>query len=1652
MNIHLQQLQQRLRTKIIWAVSYLPGVRRYPVLARLGWGMMALLMSATVYMQVFEARVSAQDYKLSPKAEKLVGRANSAYAASLRYDAASQSYEYNKGYKPGDGASGVTGLGGGPKFSANFSAKPELGSTIIDPVSQASLTMKPKFAMATPVQDDNRLVYPLLGKPGQNIYTFKGDGYKEDIVLNAYAGDALKFAYDLVLSDGTEARLEQDGSLGVYGVSNSLLGNVTTGTAQDQELLSKARTNGEKNNLLFTIPAPFIRESGSKSSGAKAWFSLEKNVLTMHADRLKQATYPLSIDPSVYVETATKLMRGNNETNVDFDTSNELIQKGKLTGARFDAWTTGLTLPAARWNFGSAVAGGYAYVVGGSSGSVNQSNVYWAKFDTSTNAIVAPNPGNGACASWCTDTAYNLPAARAGLSVVAYNGYLYAFGGVDGAGARSNSVYIAKLGQSGEPALWHPTDTNQNNWVYWHTAASLTSERSYSAAVAYNNRMYLLGGQTNANSGGVNTVEVADINPIGTLSSWSIAGMTVMPSVRHNHSVQIYNDRMYAIGGNSNGTLQNSVQYIKISSDGTLASSWVTTTPFTTARMAWGGNMSTIWGGYIYVGGGCTSLTTGNCSAAGITGGNTIQLASINADGSLTDWSDIIGVTAPRIGYGLLAWRNTLYGIGGCTAQNTTTGACSTTAPAIQYGVINGDGDASTVNSSQPYSAGVVAGNPCSGFATGSASLNTCNIPPAGSGAGQGGQMNSGVVVNNGYIYVIGGCTDISQTNECTANGGASAMSGNVSYAAIASDGTIVAPASCSGTFSSGTWCVDSTNKVPNQFYSTGTACQGNAANNCTIAGTNITGNGTTWTAAMVGMNIVFANGSRGTITARNNNTSLTVTTTQAVANQNYVIYTSGLGTMAFSVFNNTLYVYGGTDGTGTFETTLSYVALNADGSLSGAWTPQTAAATGLSTTGRGYSYMFTRANPASAGTNPGNMYIMGGCSSNAGVGCSAYYTENYKCNITIAGSVSGCSTAGQLQVDADPGVAGNQGLGLMAGAVYANYVYLVGGSDANTPQRGEIIYAKIDNSNNIVAVTGTIWTVSSEQLNPVRRRGFAFGYNGYLYALAGYNGTASLNDLLYAKINVSNGSIEPFNTSNVTVTTRWDLRAIVANGYVYAIGGCSTGAPPASCTAMTASIQTFQLYNNYSGSPTAYNTTSTTGVDRIGGSATVLNGYVYYSGGCTVIACTTASNSTYYAPLNPDGTVGAWTLAASTMPAVRAWGKLVAAGGTLYYVGGQDSGGAEQATVYYTSGISNGVPTWSITAATNGLPAVRSQIGASVWNNRIYVTGGLDGANAAQTTVYRSPDMSAGGNISSAWVTTDTAFNIARSGHTTMAYAGNLYVLGGFDGTNYLNDVQYAKISSTGAVGAWSYTTSLPQRVYQADGFTANGYMYLFGGRSNATTCTTNTYIAPISANTTIASGNNPTGLGDWSQTNVKYAGARYGVAAAYDQGRAYILGGGCTAMVAAGERAYYSTLQSQPQVAKYSLLIDTDTDVFPSKWLMNGLDNDVGARWKFTYRSSTDATAAWGQTTDYGTVTLGTPATYTPVDSVGTNTNFARYYYLSVSIDSSQAFGYPEDVSRGPTINDLSLFFTSDPSKRLIHGKTFTGGVQQPLDTPIP
>ncbi len=1809
-----------------------------------------------------------------------------AMSQKIKFDGKQGTFNFNQGFSPAlPGQATVLG----PQITAVANQDPSKGVTVTDPVNKMDLTITPKMQLSPGQQNGNSIVYPLMNGTGWLVYTMQAGDVKEDLLMRSSPGDTANFDYTLDLGSSFATKTDAAGNVGIYG-STLLSGNVSTGTAADAALLVKAKAKAPKDTLLFVIPAPTIKETGSTKGSVKAKYTVQGNNLRMTVTGLDKGKYPLTIDPSIYVETAQKFMRGNNETNISFDVANSLIQKGKTTGARINAWSSTNDLSTPIWGQGTAVAGGYIYTVGGAqgtntttttyytagsstyvvptgvtsitvkawgagggggvgsgssgvggagggggyakatltvtpaesltvlvgtggtkgvtsgggngggysavqrsstfliqagaggggggargtsagnggaggagggasalagsaglgsgsggggglgtnsaagvaggagtsgvAGSVGAANsggngagfasatcntavtntqggaggtgagggggtdtstcsdgggggsgrfggggggsttsnnvggggggggsdlvtgtgtvettgsgttpgnntdtenngaglggtgaastgaatngadggitisyttgtttptntVSWAQFNTTTNAIQSPDPGAGACTGWCTDSSYNLPASLTDLSLVAYNGFLYAIGGANSSGVAQTSVYIAKLGANGEPQLWHPSGGTP---VYWYTDTALSNARSKFAAVVYNNHMYILGGLTGAGPPSTtvlssNTVQMADIRPTGTLTTWTTTGTQALPVALYGLSAQVYNNVIYIIGGDATftGTPVSAVRYSKLNSDGTM-NSWVLNpnSLITSGRLSMGGSFSAIWGGYVYVGGGCTTVNaSGYCTAIA----SDVQLASINADGSLDTWSAILGLDNTRIGHTLIAWQNGLYRLGGCRAQDPTTGTCTNTIFDVDYGVINQDGDASTVAASVPSGTA-----PCSG-----GSPVSCDLPSTAVGN----VLNETAIIN-GYLYIMGGCT----TNSCSAS-----ISTGVTYQAIASDGTLHQPASCTGGTLTDSYCVSPTN-LP-----------------------------------------------------------------------------VGLAAAATAIFGGRIYLVGGFN-TGT---NVYYVSVDSAGTL-GTWqNASISTITGAVRTTLTYAYAYARANPASAGTSPGNLYIFGGCTDGT-VGCTNYSDSVFKCVLSTTGVPSGCVITGQQQIGTISG-ASSSGLGAMAGAVYANYIYLIGGLAPGLTDLTTARYAKFDNSNNVVAVTGSSWVQGTNVTAVGRRRGAGFGYNGYLYVVGGYDGGSGnpLADIEFAKINVSDGSWGAFTVSSVTINQRWGLSVPVSTSFAYVIGGCTAGAAPGSCSARTNTTQTFQIYNNDNGAPASYtagtnlNAAGLASPQRAAAGVAILNGYIYYAGGCVNTFSSTQCGNTgttlahvAYAPIDANGIVGTWAqstaIGGSDMPVARAWGKLFAVGGTLYWIGGVSGTGSMSNGVQWCNTFSTGLCTaWnSISSGGGAMPATLTNIAGTVWNNRIYIVGGSSAAaittSTTKDTIYYSPDLSAGGAIpaSPGWTTVSTAFNVKRSDATAIAYANNLYVLGGYDGANYLNDVQYLQINSDGSLGSASYTTSLPNAIADADGFAANGYMYLLGGRSTtaATTCSQATLLAPISANTTIASGNNPTGVGDWYQTNVLFTGtsARYGDSVAYANGKAYVLGGGCnTSFVSNTDFQDYSTILSQPQVASYSIMIDTDTDVFPTKWLLNGLDNSIGAAWQLKYSSMTNPNAAvncaaspmttWGQETNAGNVTLGTPGTYTPKDGSGTNTNCARFFFLSVSIDSSQAFGYPEDVTRGPTITDLTLEFTADPSKRLMHGRTFTGGVQQPDDTPF-
>src|SRR6185436_2993294 len=125
-----------------------------------------------------------------------------------------------------------------------------------------------------------------------------------------------------------------------------------------------------------------------------------------------------------------------------------------------------------------------------------------------------------------------------------------------------------------------------------------------------------------------------------------------------------------------------------------------------------------------------------------------------------------------------------------------------------------------------------------------------------------------------------------------------------------------------------------------------------------------------------------------------------------------------------------------------------------------------------------------------------------------------------------------------------------------------------------------------------------------------------------------------------------------------------------------YVLGGTDETSAPQSTT--------YYAKLNPDGSIGSWSTTSALPVAISGQTSVVSNGYAYIIGGFV----SNPVQTVYLAKLNSDGTVGAWQQSNASLPAPRVFGASVAANGYVYYIGGRNPNvqGSEQTTVYYAS------------------------------------------------------------------------------------------------------------------------------------------------------------------------------------------------------------------------------------------------------------------------------------------------------------------------------------------------------------------------------
>lgn len=186
-----------------------------------------------------------------------------------------------------------------------------------------------------------------------------------------------------------------------------------------------------------------------------------------------------------------------------------------------------------------------------------------------------------------------------------------------------------------------------------------------------------------------------------------------------------------------------------------------------------------------------------------------------------------------------------------------------------------------------------------------------------------------------------------------------------------------------------------------------------------------------------------------------------------------------------------------------------------------------------------------------------------------------------------------------------------------------------------------------------------------------------------------------------------------PHTTSGTTVSTE---------DAVYHVGGHFGSSPTTNVELATRAV---------TGALNTWQATSSLNTQRSDPAVTIANGYIYVAGGWS--ANTSYLSSVEFAPINPDGTLGAWQTT-STMGVTRPHATIAAIDGYLYAFGGGRHG-------YRTASVERALinPDGSLGSwvADRSLPEGRTNHGMAVSGNRVYVVGGYVGSRSLD--VYSS-------------------------------------------------------------------------------------------------------------------------------------------------------------------------------------------------------------------------------------------------------------------------------------------------------------------------
>ena len=296
---------------------------------------------------------------------------------------------------------------------------------------------------------------------------------------------------------------------------------------------------------------------------------------------------------------------------------------------------------------------------------------------------------------------------------------------------------------------------------------------------------------------------------------------------------------------------------------------------------------------------------------------------------------------------------------------------------------------------------------------------------------------------------------------------------------------------------------------------------------------------------------------------------------------------------------------------------------------------------------------------------------------------------------------------------------------------------------------------------------------------------------------------------------NTQSGDITGWTTAGSLPMAFGASQAIVTKNRVYMLGGSGGN----DYDVYTAPI-------NSDGTLGTWSTAPSLPIPVSGQQSIVTKNRVYILGGRNGYG---VISTVYSAPINADGTLGTWT-AGPSLPGPLAYSQAIVTSNRVYLLGGWDGNGV--VSIVYTAPINSD---GTLGAWTTGpsLPIGLADTHAIVANSRLYLLGGDPSGGNSSTSVVHTAPINADGTLGS-WT---TAPSLPRPISQAQAIATNnkVYILGGNDNYTWLSTVYTAPINADGTLGTWTTGTPLPLAIDYSQVIVTSSRVYILGGRTSS-------------------------------------------------------------------------------------------------------------------------------------------------------------------------------------------------------------------------